>query len=75
MSIKLGRSIEKNASCQFDDRTEESSAVQYFQVNNCSFCFFSIIHLNSYLVLWLFISTTKYDARLYTYINISTSYS
>ncbi|CAF2496111.1 unnamed protein product [Rotaria sp. Silwood2] len=31
LSIKSGKSIEGNASCQFDERTEESSAVQYFQ--------------------------------------------
>lgn len=33
-SIKMGKSIERNAGSQFDDRTEESSAVQYFQVFN-----------------------------------------
>ncbi|CAF1282644.1 unnamed protein product [Adineta steineri] len=31
VSIKAGRSIEDNISSQFDERTEESSAVQYFQ--------------------------------------------
>ena len=31
-TIKSGRSIEDNISSQFDERTEESSAVQYFQV-------------------------------------------
>ncbi|CAF3812629.1 unnamed protein product [Rotaria magnacalcarata] len=31
LSIKLGKNIEENVSCQFDERTEESSAVQYFQ--------------------------------------------
>ncbi|CAF0798860.1 unnamed protein product [Adineta ricciae] len=30
-TIKSGRSIEDNISSQFDERTEESSAVQYFQ--------------------------------------------
>lgn len=32
-SVKLGQDINENASSsQFDDRTEESSALQYFQV-------------------------------------------
>jgi histone-arginine methyltransferase CARM1 len=30
-SVKSGRNIDENVSCQFDERTEESSAVQYFQ--------------------------------------------
>ncbi|CAF0936641.1 unnamed protein product [Rotaria sordida] len=31
LSIKSGKSIDDSISCQFDERTEESSAVQYFQ--------------------------------------------
>ena len=55
LSIKLGRSIDENASCQFDERTEESSAVQYFQVCfiieysslfECSFSSMDICHNN-----------------------------
>jgi len=47
------------------------------QLNNI-FKFILILHETQYinlsiLVLWLFITTTKYDARLYSYINLSTS--
>jgi hypothetical protein len=33
-SIKSGKSIDGNEASQFDERTEESSAEQYFQVEN-----------------------------------------
>ncbi len=47
------------------------------QLNNI-FKFILILHEKQYinlsiLVLWLFITTTKYDAGLYSYINLSTS--
>jgi hypothetical protein len=49
------------------------------QLNNI-FKFILILHEKQYinmsiLVLWLFITATKYDARLYSYINLSTSNS
>lgn len=73
-SIKAGRSIEDGENSQFDERTEESSAEQYFQVEFC-LSNENNKYLIVYLVLWLFISTTKYDARLYSYVDVSTSYS
>lgn len=72
-SVKAGRNIEGGDSSQFDERTEESSAEQYFQVE---FLMKRKDHLQSIdLVLWLFISTTKYDAGLYSYFDLSTSNS
>jgi hypothetical protein len=57
----------------FDHRTDQSSATQYFQVWNKNY-FFSSLSLSLSLVLRLSIPTTKHDARLYSYIDISTSY-
>lgn len=72
-AIKAGKTISDSSISQFDERTEESSAVQYFQVKHCSL---NDPHrsrlLLSTLVLRLSLSTTKYDARLHSYIDLST---
>lgn len=70
-SIKAGRPLEDRGACQFDVRTEESSAVQYFQVSRVNFAF--SISYSLPLVLWLSFSTTEHDARLYSHLCLSTS--
>lgn len=56
-SVKAGRSIEDGDNSQFDERTEESSAEQYFQVE-FSVSYFRkkkqhSIFLSSFMVIYL----------------------
>jgi hypothetical protein len=74
-SIKTGQDIDDGANSQFDERTEEASAEQYFQVLrsilNALRTNLSFFHL----VLRLSGTTAEYDAGLHPYIYLSTSYS
>ena len=51
ISIKSGRSLDDRRACQFDARTEESSAVQYFQVSSILSLSLAFVQVRSILSL------------------------
>lgn len=73
-AIKDGRNIDASSISQFDERTEESSAQQYFQVEHRTIAQSSLF-IQSDLVLRLSVPTTEYDARLHSNIDLPTRHS